>query len=75
MLPELETLHNFCPSIFSQVCPDFHFRQNAYLLKVCLDFFVSNVNLYSVVTRKSRHTFHTDLSFEENENLDTLEKI
>ena len=49
----LNTLNNFCPSIFSQVCPDFHFLQNPNLYQiVCLDFLVSNANLYS----KSRHT-------------------
>ena len=41
--------------------------------KVCLDFLVSNVNLYSV--EKSGQNFCTDLRPEENENLDTFEKI
>ena len=29
--PEWETLNNFCPSKFSQVCSDFHFLQIANL--------------------------------------------
>ena len=31
---ETKTLNNFCPSRFSQVCPDFPFPQNAYLYSV-----------------------------------------
>ena len=32
--PELETLNNFCPSRFSQVCPDFHLFKKS-VQKVC----------------------------------------
>ena len=32
---ELETLNNFCPSRFSQVCLDFYFLQNANLFLEC----------------------------------------
>ena len=75
---ETETLNNFCPSRFSQVCPSrFSFPpKRKSVQKVCLDFLVSNANLYSdekIYT--STHTYGTNLCFEGNENLDTLEKI
>ena len=33
---ESETLNNFCPSRFSQVCLDFPFLQNANLYRNCV---------------------------------------
>ena len=40
--PETETLNNFCPSRFSQVCPDFPFLKNTNSVqKVCTDFQVT----------------------------------
>ena len=33
---ELENLNNFCPSRFSQVCPDLHFLQKANLYRKCV---------------------------------------
>ena len=47
--------------------------QRKSVQKVCQDFLVSTQ--ICTMTRKSRHTFCTDLHLEENENLNTLEKI
>ena len=52
---EAETPNNFCPSRFSQVCPEFTFLQNANLDLLYL----------ALLTRKSRHTLCTDLRFGE----------
>ena len=39
IIPETETLNNFCPARFSQVCPGFHFLQKGNLDKNrCPDF-------------------------------------
>ena len=69
--PEMETPNNFCPSRLSQVCPDFLFLQNAESVSII---FLSATQICTM-TRKSRHTFRTDLRYGENENLDKLEKI
>ena len=47
--------------------------QRKSVQKVCQDCLVSTQ--ICTMTRKSRHTFCTDLRLEENENLNTLEKI
>ena len=33
-MAETETLNNFCPSRFSQECPDFQFSQNTNLYRI-----------------------------------------
>ena len=67
-------LNNFCPSRFSQVCQDFRFLQKRKSVqKVCLDIPVT-VRMV-VTTRILGHTFCEDLRSDENENLDTLDKI
>ena len=63
-LPEVETPNNFCPSRFLQVCSDFHFLQT----QICTE----NVSEFSLHLCRR---VCLDLRFEENENLNTLEKI
>ena len=68
--PKTGTPNNFCPSRFSQVCPDFPFLLNANLYSVSR--FTVQIAL---LTRKSTHVFGTDLRFGGKENGETHEKI
>ena len=54
-----ENPQHFCPSRFSQVCPDFHFLQ------------IANLDTHTYV---SRFTIDLPF-LNENRNLNTLEKI
>ena len=78
---ETETLNNFCPSRFSEVCPDFYFLQIANLER---HFFLQNVYRFAFLMkieiwthlRNSSHTLcQLRLTFINNANLCTLEKI
>ena len=70
----METLNNFCPSRCSQVCPCFHFLQNANLYRKYVHIF-SSLYIFPLLTRKSRQTFCTDLRFEENANLERKSRL
>ena len=75
----MKYLYNFFlgqkpPTVY--VRQDFHFLLNANLYgNVCLDFLVTALYKFALLTRNYRHAFCTYLHFKENENLDTLEKI
>ena len=52
-------------------CVQISLSSKMQICTVCLDLLYR----FALLTRKSRHVFCTDLRFEENANLDTLEKI
>ena len=57
--------------IFSSVSRFAFSSKRKSVQKLCLDFFVS-VQIAVTTTRKSRHTYCTNLCFKENANFDTL---
>ena len=57
--------------IFSSVSRFAFSSKRKSVQKLCLDFFVS-VQIAVTTTRKSRHTYYTNLCFKENANFDTL---
>ena len=63
---ELETLNNFCPSRFSQVCPDFHFLQKANLYRKCVEIFSSlwraYIELVPFFQESQNRSLHMDSS-------------